>query len=70
MLIGVSSYSGKPGAATQSVSLICGKFTIATSKVFEVRHICQTTLATSGFGFAGNFGVSEVYTVAEFWKVA
>jgi hypothetical protein len=43
--------------------------TITASKAFEIRHICETTAATSGFGQAGNFGI-EVYTRVEITKVA
>ena len=47
-----------------------GEFTIAASKVFEIRHQGAATQATNGFGQASNFAVSEVYTVVELWKVA
>lgn len=50
-------------------SFVVGKFTISGSKVLEVRHICQTTYSNQGFGIEGNFG-TEIYTSAEFWKVA
>lgn len=33
---------------------------ISATKAFEIRHRCQTTRATSGFGVAANFG-TEVY---------
>jgi len=48
-------------------SFVCGKFTIAASKDFEVRHACAITEATSGFGEAGNLN-AEIYTIAEFFK--
>lgn len=68
-LIGSSEYAGS-GSTQYTKSIVTGRFTIAGSKVFEVRHRCQTTKATDGFGNACNFGVVEVYTVARFWKVA
>lgn len=34
---------------------------ITASKAFEIRHRCATTVATDGFGVAGNLG-TEVYT--------
>lgn len=68
-LIGTSEYTGS-GNTTYTKSRITGRFTIAASKAFEVRHQCQTTKATDGYGNACNFGVVEVYTVARFWKVA
>jgi hypothetical protein len=58
--------------ATQTDSIIVGRFTIAAAQALEVQHWCRTTRATVGFG-AGDFsldGTSEIYTVAEFWKVA
>lgn len=67
-LIGSSEWSESivgPGAVTRSV--IVGTFAIAVPTVFEIQHQCETTLAASGFGVESNFGVSEVYTVAEFW---
>ena len=54
----------------QTRSLVTGRFTIAAAKTFEVQHRCETTRAGDGFGDECNFGVDEVYTVAEFWKVA
>lgn len=35
--------------------------TIASTKAFEIRHRCDTTRSTDGFGRAGSFG-TEVYT--------
>ena len=66
---GTSEYSVVSGYVTTS-SIVVGKFTIASSKVFEVQHRSQGTVTTCGFGRATNFGGEEVYTVAEFWKVA
>jgi len=56
------------GAASSSV--VRGRFTIAASKALEVQHQVFTTSTTQGFGVASNFGVIEVYTVAEFWRVS
>ena len=70
VLIGTSEYTERGVTATQSRSIISGKFVLTASKVLEVQHYCATTQTTVGFGVACNFGVSEIYTVAEFWKVA
>lgn len=67
-MIGTTAYTGN-GNTNMTISRITGRFTIAASKVFEVQHRCQTTLATTGFGDAAGFGVTEIYTVARFWKV-
>lgn len=57
-------------------SFVMGRFTIGASKALEVRHFTTTALATFGLGVAtnqndpGGSSMSEVYTIAEFWKVA
>ena len=68
-IVGMSFYMGVVAGDGVSVSAIKGKFTIAGSKAFEVQHQCQTTKATNGFGAEANF-TTEVYTIAELWKVA
>jgi len=54
----------------QTRSLVSGRFTISGTKVFEIRQRFQTGQATNGLGLENGFGVSEVYTVVELWKVA
>ena len=67
-LIGSNAYCAS-GDNDLTHSLIVGKFVIAASKTFEVRHRCSATRADYGFGAANTFGVIEIYTQAEFWKV-
>lgn len=55
--------------AGNNVAHIKGRFTIAAQKTFEVQYQVQTTYVDIGLGVAGNWG-SEVYTIAEFRKVA
>lgn len=62
-----SSVRTAPTGGTQNESVIVGFFTLTSSKVLEIQHRCETTLANTGFGIAANFGI-EVYTTAEFWK--
>jgi hypothetical protein len=50
-------------------SEVTGRFTIASSKTFELQHQCNTTRSTYGFGIDANFG-TEVYAQCEFWKEA
>lgn len=57
------------GGAVSNRCVIEGVITIAGSKVFEIQHRCDITRATNGFGYAGNFGISEVYTVGQIWKL-
>jgi len=54
---------------TTSRSIIEGRFTIASTKTFEVQHRVQTTLATKGFGVENTFGVTQLYSDAKIWKV-
>lgn len=46
----------------QTNSMIRGRFTIADTKTFEVRHQCATTKATNGFGNGSGFSVIEIFT--------
>lgn len=51
-------------------SMVIGRFTIVAGQSLEVQHQVQLTNDTNGGGFPSNFGVSEIYTMAEFWKIA
>jgi len=68
LLLGSSMYGASSGLSV-CVSRISGYFTVSGAMLIEVQHRCQTTEATYGLGVQANFG-TEVYTVAEFWKVA
>lgn len=71
ILIGTSEYAEDGGAAARegTRSFCCGRFTIAASQALEVQHQCEATKATYGLGIAANF-TSEIYTIAEFWRVS
>jgi hypothetical protein len=64
-IIGGTSFN----SGQQTTSSVVGEFTITASKVFEIQHRCIVTQATNGFGLAAGFGVGEVYTMVELWKV-
>jgi hypothetical protein len=68
VIIGTSGLAQTGANTTTSYSFIVGRFTIATTKVLEVRHRCSSTQASNGFGTAVAFGDTEVYTVVEMWK--
>lgn len=55
--------------ACANVSTVEGRFTIASAKVFELQHQCQSTEATDGMGLASSFG-QEVYATLELWREA
>ena len=43
--------------------------TVATSTAFAIRHRCQASQSTNGFGVASNFG-TETYTIVKIWRTA
>ncbi len=69
VLLSMSGYSSNSyGGGLDAV--LNGKFTIASQKVFEIQHYCQTTVADYGFGLgSGIAGIDAIYTIAEFWRV-
>ncbi len=68
LVTGTSQQSG--GAQNNTTtSIVAGIFTLGVSSALEVQHQCATTNGTNGFGVAANF-TTEVYTVAEFWRLA
>lgn len=70
-IVGTSEYSGNSGIAdtAQTRSIIAGQFTIAGSKVFEIDHRVGSVASGASFGTASNFGVTEIYTDVEIWKL-
>ena len=65
--IGSNAYASIAGDEG-SDSFVAGRFTIASAKVFELQHRCNTTKATNGLGPSTGMGVVEVYAEIEFWK--
>ena len=69
LLIGTGARSS--GSSCHERSEMHGLFVLSGPTVLEVQHVCETTNATDGFGRVSNFTSDyELYTVAEFWKVA
>jgi len=68
VLIGSSEYSLNTDSVTNS-SAIRGRFTITSSKTFELQHRCDTTHSTNGFGIPSNFGVDEVYAQIKLTRI-
>ena len=54
---------------TGSDSWIIGRFTIASSKTFEIQYRNQTSYV-DGLGLGSGYSVVEVYTDVQIWKVA
>ncbi len=60
--IGTNASSSNSGSGF-SQSVVKSTFTLADSKVLELRHRCDSTLSTFGFGPQCNYGSEvEVYT--------
>lgn len=68
MIIGTSNNTGTSGIQ-ETVSIVSGRITLTSPKVFELQHRCQTTRASDGFGAATSFGDSEVYTQVKIEKI-
>lgn len=69
-LIGTSEFTTAADTSiTMTRSQIRGIFTITSIKTFEIQHRCQTTRATTGFGYPSSFSVPEIYTIVELWKL-
>jgi hypothetical protein len=67
-LIGSSTQALDSGSICED-SWVIGRFTIASSKTFEIQNRVEYANSNS-FGLASNFGVVEVYTDVQIWKVA
>ena len=66
-LIGTSEYHNSD---EQVRSFLTGRFTIASSKTFELQHYSQNSIATNGLGMQTSASVVEVYADVQIWKVA
>ena len=54
--------------ATTTRSFLNVRFTISSSKMYEIQHRCSTTYNTNGYGRVSDFGVYEVFTLVEIYK--
>ena len=66
-IIGTQEYCN--GGTASNRGFIVGRFTIASSKAFEIKQRFSIGRATNGFGVNATFG-TEVYTDVQIWKVA
>jgi len=71
-LIGTSNYASDYGSDSSSSeqSFITGRFTIAAQKTFEIQRRVANTIYSSGAGLAANYGVVEVYSDVQIWKIS
>ncbi len=68
--IGTTEFSLNAAGGVTTCSRVEGIMTITSSKAFEVRHRCQTTSTTFGFGVESNFSRTETYTTVKLIKIA
>lgn len=64
-----TSEVARSGLGITTRSFVSGRVTIASQKQFELRHICETTASTDGFGNRTNTGTSEHYAEIMIWKI-
>ena len=67
-ILGTSEYSS--GGSANTHCLIIGRFTIASSKVFEIQHRVQSSYASLGLGVSKDMSETNIYTNVQIWKVA
>ncbi len=68
-IIGTLSYNDSAtNVITNSIAM--GRFTIASTKTFEVQHQVGTTNAGDGWGIGNGFSVSSVYTQVRITKIS
>jgi len=69
LLIGTGARSS--GSSSHERSEMHGLFVLSGPTVLEIQHVCETSNGVDGFGRVTNFTSDyELYTIAEFWKVA
>jgi len=65
---GSSEYSDNTSTNGATRSFVKATVTINAATIYEVRHYCEATEGTRGFGIESNLGVSEVYTMVKINK--
>jgi len=70
---GSTIFYGTPGRGANNAhnesSRISGRFVLGSASSLQVRHFCGTGVADYGFGSGSSIvDVSNIYTVAEFWR--
>jgi hypothetical protein len=69
-VLGQAGYSAGGSGSDQSVSKVCGRFTIASQKVFEMKLFCQSARVSNGFGVDTSDSRTNVYTDVQIWRTA
>jgi hypothetical protein len=70
-VVSIGNNFNSPSTVGFSLSAnILTTFTITGTKVFELQHYCNNTVATEGYGNANGNGYSEIYSTVMIVKVA
>lgn len=67
LALGTSAFVSD-GSPDSNHSIIIGYFILAAAKVLEVQHSCTQSYSNQGFGIKANLS-TEIFTVAEFWRI-
>jgi len=67
--LGINNHSGSSTTGSQGTSTVSCIVTITGTKVFELQHYSQSTVASVGFGIRNETGVGEVYSEILIWKI-
>ena len=68
VLFGSVGHTSDGSGIGQNPSIVTGRFTIASSKVFEIQHSAEYTRNGNGFGISASS--NNIYTDCRIWKVA
>ncbi len=57
-------------SATQSRSIISGKFQLTSQRTLEIQHQCASSQTNNGFGSDGAFYITpNIYTTVKMWRI-
>jgi hypothetical protein len=68
-LLGTTEYNND-GAYVMTRSIVTGRFTIASSKNFELQYRISANPTGNALGSPNNYSITEVYADVQIWKVA
>jgi len=68
-ILGSSEYSGSASNAG-TMSRCTGVVTVASTKVYEFQHRCQTSAGSFGYGLSANFSVNTIYAQVKITKIS
>lgn len=70
LVMGLTGLGAAPNITGAVAVPLAGRFTVAGGQALEVQYYAATVRAGNGLGFDAGLGVNNVFTIAEFWRVA